>query len=66
VIHVPIRAPPRTAKLNEQSPAEQLIITPLEQLWTRLPSQSRQEVLQRFALMIAQQLADHPLEASDE
>jgi hypothetical protein len=68
VIRVPIRAPPRKANLKQQPQAEQLIVAPLEQLWMRLPSQPRQEVLQRFTLMIVQQLAhpDQPREANDE
>jgi hypothetical protein len=68
VIHVPIRAPPHRQKLNQQPTAEQPIVVPLEQLWTQLPAPARQEALQRFTLMIVQQLAqpEQLREAGDE
>jgi hypothetical protein len=44
------------------------MVLPLDQLWRRLPSDRRQEVLQRLTQMIVQKLAppDDPREAGHE
>ncbi|NQV23108.1 MAG: hypothetical protein HQ518_01965 [Rhodopirellula sp.] len=60
--------PPRSANLTEPLSTDPVMVVPLEQLWTRLPPDLRQEVLQRFSLMIAQRMArpgDHG-ETGDE
>ena len=69
VPHVPRpRSPPRPAILNGSPPSEPPLILPLDQLWMRLPSDRRQEVLQRLTQMMVQQLAlsHDPREASHE
>jgi hypothetical protein len=67
VPHVP-RAPPRSTNLKESLPVQSPLVLPLEQLWMRLPSDRRQEVLQRFTQMIVQRLTppDVQREAGDE
>jgi hypothetical protein len=61
VLHVPIRAPPRSTTLTEPLPSDSETVVPLDQLWTRLLPDRRQDVLRRFAQMIVQRLAQ-PLE----
>jgi hypothetical protein len=68
VFHVPIRAPPRSTKLTEPLSVDPVLVVPLDQLWTRLLPDRRQEVLQRFTQMIVHRLtppATHG-EADDE
>ena len=69
VFHVPIRAPPpRLTKLTEPLSAAPVLVVPLDQLWTRLLPDRRQELLQRFTQMIVHRLAppDAHGEADDE
>jgi hypothetical protein len=56
VLYVPVRAPPRSESLSEHPPAPSRLVVPLDQLWLQLPQDRRQQLLQRFSLMIVQSL----------
>ena len=48
------------------APPQLATMVPLEQLWTRLPQISRQELLAQLTRILAQRLAPDSKEAADE
>ena len=78
VFLVPIRAPPRPSELNQRvlESAEPIASVTLNHLWPLIPANTRQDVLLRLTLMVAQRIeqnndqvraqADDPAEAVHE
>jgi hypothetical protein len=56
------RPPPR----QPTDPAEPTVVVPLEQLWTRMPPNRRQELLGQLTRILAQRLAPPSKEEADE
>jgi hypothetical protein len=62
-LHVTTGPPPRLP----ETPSPQATVVPLDQLWTRIPSARRQELLGHLTRILAPQLAALPKkEAADE